>query len=108
MNPVNDVIWLSNICFEGQQNDNASFFIIKENQKFLVCNLNKHKSQTSLDLYFLKTENIKFEVQGQGKVHLSGYCEPSDLLSQEPEMEKKAEQTQTVAQSKKEVPVSQS
>lgn len=83
-NPPNDVIRISNICFEGKPQEVATVFIHKDDQKIMLCSLSQHRPQASLDLYFLRNENISFSVQGQGKVHLCGYCEPSEIsLSQE-------------------------
>lgn len=81
---ANDVIRISNVCFEGTNQEQASLYIIKGETKVLLAKVDNRRSQIQLDLYFLKEEGIKFELQGTGKVHLVGYCEPSDLVQNEP------------------------
>lgn len=55
------------------------FYVIKNGEKFLVSQFDERKTQLSVDLYFLKNENVEFSVQGSGAIHLVGYCEPSDF-----------------------------
>lgn len=75
----NDVVRISNVCFEGSNQEQAALFATKGGSKILIAKIDNRRPQIQLDLYFLKEEGVKFEVQGTGKVHIIGYCEPSEL-----------------------------
>lgn len=42
---------------------------------YLLCNLNKHKSQCKLNIRLCPQETIAFYVIGQGTVHIAGFVE---------------------------------
>ncbi len=84
----NDVVRISNICFEGSNQEQGNVFAIKGDNRVLLAKVDNRRPQIQLDLYVLKDEGVKFELQGTGKVHLVGYCEPSDLAQAETKVAK--------------------
>ena len=73
---------VSLISLAPKEKSRSSLFVEKDGQKFLLATLDERNPSISVDLYFLKNENVKFYAEGQGTFHLVGYCEPSEFQSQ--------------------------
>lgn len=53
--------------------------LTSENENFLLCTLQKGKSnQSMLDLNFAEGDVIGFSAKGSGTVHLTGFLVPGD------------------------------
>ncbi|RWS26062.1 46 kDa FK506-binding nuclear protein-like protein [Leptotrombidium deliense] len=57
----------------------VSVMLEHEDEQFILCNLNyDNVLHQSLDLVFVEGEEVAFSVNGEGKVHLTGYLLPDD------------------------------
>jgi len=56
--------------------ENASLYIQKEKEEFLVATLTKEKPQATINLFISLIDDVTLLVKGNATVHLIGFYEP--------------------------------
>lgn len=95
------LIRLSNVAWEFPTNRNAQtkkdakLFLKQSGRKYLICCLSRNNPQAMLDLYLLSTDEAAVQLEGDGRLHLSGYYEPKEQEQMEQVLDVGAKATQT-------------
>lgn len=86
-----DNLHLTNVALELTGGGNAlsakrkqfvSLYIIKDGIEYLICSLNDKNLNQYVGLIFDTEDVITFRIQGEGNIHMSGYYEDEEELSE--------------------------
>lgn len=71
-----DVLSVTNVTIAPGSGNQASFFIKKGNQEFLVASLTKERPQATVNLFVALVDEVTLLVKGDASVHILGFFEP--------------------------------
>ena len=71
-----DVLSITNVTLAPGSGNQASFFIKKDEQEFLVASLTKERPQATVNLFLALLDQVTLVVKGDATIHIVGFFEP--------------------------------
>lgn len=86
---VSNAAWEAPKTRQTQGKKDAKLYVKQNGNKILICSLSRGNPQAMLDLYLLSTDEAAVQLEGEGRLHLSGYYEPKEQEQMERVLESK-------------------
>jgi hypothetical protein len=71
-----EVLSITNVVLAPTSKENASLYVNKDGQEYLIATLTKERPQATINLFISLLDDVSLLVKGNGSLHITGFFEP--------------------------------